>query len=532
MSLSLFMISNHLSLNKPKRSAGGSLQGLGAMLFIVAGILFIAGGPLKAHAAVYEQLLDDALTPGANASDVYVRVLTITNDSQTLNAIQLQAPLWDPEVEYSISVRNDNVGLLCTSDTVIGLTSGIATFPFTGCTLSGPNSGSGYWPDFYLNASADPTPNKPALVGTEESQSDGLISGGSGCCGSLTSLWFRVYTASDEPPPPEPTDTRTRIVSFTPEDASTLPSGVPVDFDLHIYINPDDVGTFLKVYVSYLNLDQNVLLLGNFSPYTIAFLTDFTATTSGDFFFSTSTLIADGNYRVQASIQRGYLGILKNPFSDISDTQNHQYVVGEGTFIGTIAQSSFSQLSSIFASSSATSTAALARTCIPLGDFDIISCLAFMFVPDFTYVSATLDNFKNTAATHFPLGYITDFIGIVSTTSTSSLTVVDATLPNGVAGVGASIHLDLSHVLDPILYATTSLFTNASAPDTRTFFEITSYYWNILVVVGALFYMLRRVIGSHLFGTAHPFQEMSGDRDVSDEAYRLKETLYNMQNRK
>jgi len=125
----------------------------------------------------------------------------------------------------------------------------------------------------------------------------------------------------------------------------------------------------------------------------------------------------------------------------------------------------------------------------------VTDCLAFLFIPDANYLNGTINNFKTNVSTHFPLGYITDFLSILSTSTEGTLTVIDATLP--MLG-GPHVHLSIANVLDPLLNATTSQFTNESAPSTDTFYEITSHYWNILVYIGTLLYLLGRILGSHL----------------------------------
>ena len=86
----------------------------------------------------------------------------------------------------------------------------------------------------------------------------------------------------------------------------------------------------------------------------------------------------------------------------------------------------------------------------------------------------------------------------MATTSTSTLTVIDATLPSILPGGGARIQLNLSHALDWALYSTSSRYNNVSASSTRTFFAITNDYWKIVVYVGALLYILSRLLGTRL----------------------------------
>lgn len=332
-------------------------------------------------------------------------------------------------------------------------------------------------------------------------------------------------------------DLSTHIISLTPENGTT--TGNLVDFSFTYYLAPEDVGTRISVQVYLRNIDQNVLLLNAFSPSDIEFL-DFIATSSGEFTFSTTTSLGDGNYRIKAQLKKSIFG-LTLPNVGVFDEISNQFIVNQATFIGNISQNSFSQLNSIFASSTATSTAALAGTCNPISnnvatlflnpDFSIISCSAFLFVPDAGYLSDTIDNFRENVMTHFPLGYLSDFMTILEDTPESSLTVIDATIPNGIVGSGSNISLSLNGVLDPILNATTSTYTNSSASSTETFYEITVGYWRIIVYILAFLYILRRILGSHVIPEHNHFGEHGAlsDTNSNDDSYRLKEYLYNHQ---
>jgi len=136
-----------------------------------------------------------------------------------------------------------------------------------------------------------------------------------------------------------------------------------------------------------------------------------------------------------------------------------------------------------------------------IADFDLFLCgsdlITWSFVPTPDAVSHMTTQLHDTVLTHFPLGYLTDFASIMATTSTSTLTVLNAT--STLFG-GAHIRLDLNGVLDQFLYATTGQFINSSAPSTDTLFDITYPYWKYVNYIALLFYILSRLVGSHLFG--------------------------------
>ena len=292
----------------------------------------------------------------------------------------------------------------------------------------------------------------------------------------------------------------TRIVDFTPHDNTV--SSSTVNFSLHVYVDPDDIGSFLGVKVSLYNYDQNVLLPNILSPFTITFLENYKIATSGDYYFATTTFLGDGNYRVEALLDRSVAwGLFNNPFSDISDDQSHQFIVNQGSFIGNISQSSFGAIAGYYASSTATSTMSLAHSCGLFSDTaSVMNCLAFLFVPDSYQLQKTMENFKVNVGTHFPLGYLTDFIVDISSTSTRSIPIINAVIPSVLPGAGSAVVLDVAHSLDFILYATSSQFNNISASSSATFYDITSYYWNIFIYLALVFYLMTRLLGSNVIG--------------------------------
>jgi len=66
-------------------------------------------------------------------------------------------------------------------------------------------------------------------------------------------------------PSPECNGFSTQICSFSPEDGYVATT-TQVDFDLHAYINSEDVSDIKGIKVTLHNIDQNVLLLGFLSP--------------------------------------------------------------------------------------------------------------------------------------------------------------------------------------------------------------------------------------------------------------------------
>jgi len=141
------------------------------------------------------------------------------------------------------------------------------------------------------------------------------------------------------------------------------------------------------------------------------------------------------------------------------------------------------------------------EACTPLsGEFSIVDCILLLFIPDADYTAQKVGELTNTVTNSWPIGYITDFVQIISTTTVGTLIPIDAVIPAGIPGAGSTVTLDLTNVLDPLLNASTSSFVNSSAPSTETFFEITNHYWEIVCYLLAVLYIIGRVMGSHIFG--------------------------------
>lgn len=227
----------------------------------------------------------------------------------------------------------------------------------------------------------------------------------------------------------ESSNTNTRIISLSPANNATVTS--PVNFALHAYINPDDLTTIKGIRITLHNIDQNVLLLGDFSPSDI-YLFEGNATTSGDFLFNQTVPLGDGNYRIEACLERTYFfGWVLNPFAPLSDCQNHQFIVGTSTFIGGISQTMFGQTNDFFEGLTATSSEALASTCNPLTNFDIRQCSAYLFIPDGAGLKNTMDQARQGILSRVPWGYLSRMVSIFQNSATSSLPAFTATLRTG-----------------------------------------------------------------------------------------------------
>ena len=132
--------------------------------------------------------------------------------------------------------------------------------------------------------------------------------------------------------------------------------------------------------------------------------------------------------------------------------------------------------------------------CNVLVGFDAGTCLYNLIMPNEPVFASQFKEAQFVYGRAFPMGYVTRLLEILVSSSTSSLPVISATVPSGVIGSGATISLDVNNALDFILDADVDSFGTS----TSTFYDTTSYYWNIIVYVALGFYIIRRIIGSHL----------------------------------
>jgi len=332
-------------------------------------------------------------------------------------------------------------------------------------------------------------------------------------CGTLKDPYFNAVGTFSFAPYTESFDTH--IISLSPSNGSTTPTAIPVHFNLSAYISEDDIGDFLGVSITLHNIDQNVFLLSDLSSSDLVLLDQVQATTSGLFTYSTSTILADGNYRLNAVLEATVFGgLFTNPFSGvlgIIDEQSTQFIVGSSTFIGNISQNSYEQYGNILASTTATSTGALASTCNPLRnnistaflnignsvsamDFNPVSCLSFLFIPDAGYTEFVLTNLKENVITHFPFGYLTRFYNVLATSTVIALPEISYTFGSSSPAVldGKTFSIDVYDYL-----GSTSPINSIRTDDgeDQSIWDVVDPIFTVMVSIAVLFVIINDLLG-------------------------------------
>jgi len=300
----------------------------------------------------------------------------------------------------------------------------------------------------------------------------------------------------------------TKFFSLNPMGGETIATSTENTLYTDLFLTEEDYVADNYVKISYVRQQNLQSAVANQDLlWTHIILDDII--TSGYNFQSTTTgdLGAEGVYYFKATLLKPsswWSSVLSwfNPFTntnpDIITSTTTTFIYGEMTGFDKFVASSTESFDEFIASST-TSFEQVKTACNPISGFDLGVCISGLLIPSQADISNAVNQFKDDISTHFPLGYFSDFINIISTSTTSSLTVIDAQLPEALGLGTPSIQLDLANSLDFILNATTSQFSNSSSTgvsSTATFYETTSYYWEIIVYILTLFYLLSRLIGS------------------------------------
>lgn len=301
--------------------------------------------------------------------------------------------------------------------------------------------------------------------------------------------------------------TETEIYYLDPSGRETVASSTSNTFYADLYLAEKDYQSGEYIELKYVRQqDLQAAVANQDLLWTTLTLND--TITYGYNFLSTTTdsLGMDGVYYLKATLKKPtnwWQTTLNwiNPFTTteygIITSTTTTFVYGGKTAFDELIEDTQEVFNFDLASSTATEN--IKEACKLDTNWNIKDCIKSLFVPNWPEIYPKMTDLKNGILNSFPIGYFSEFVTIMSTSTAGTLTVIDATLPSPLGlGSGHHIHLDLTGVLDPILNATTTIFNNESANDTRSLYEITVYYWKILVYVGAMLYVLTRIVGAGL----------------------------------
>lgn len=341
----------------------------------------------------------------------------------------------------------------------------------------------------------------------------------------------------------------TRIVSIFPTQGYVFATsslnengrvGATTTMAVSYYINADDLTWFTGMRVDIKNQDINYTTWGaNLSNYTFAHtcsdpLLGVSTTTlpyetiadldcSAGFHSWTQTIwLPLGGYAIHVKMLGTFLGAV-NPIKSILNSINEsqdttlpyaqycEYTVIQDTALSAIQKSTNNELESILNGTTSSSTVSVAD-CNVLYGFDFGKCMSFAILPSSAQSQAFYDEISYNVLSKFPFGYVWNFYQLLTSSSTVALPLIDAMVPNGVAGAGAHIHLALEPTTLAYIYnATSSQFNNISAPSTATLRSQVEYYWDIIIYLSVAMYLIGRILGSHVIGNIWG-EEVSGVR--------------------
>jgi len=339
----------------------------------------------------------------------------------------------------------------------------------------------------------------------------------------------------------------TRINTVTPYNNQLVATSTHTTVGATGYLNQGDLNTNTKLIIHLQNSNasfQNCIdvICHEIAQNSIILDFEYDLLTSGGFSYSSSTqTLPIGKYWVTTSVQKGSSCIFGYClFTSTITSTSTSFVISTTTKADHLKDDVSNQVDKL------TGGGASFADCT-VTSFSFLDCMSdlilYAFVPTPSEISGFTNSVHDSILTHFPLGYVTDFVSIISTTTEGSLPGIHATIPAGIAGTGASINLTLDHALDQFLNANMGSFylaTNTSAfattllgtsiSSTTTLYEYTEHYWEIFVSVMAFLYILGRILGQGIptFGSRGALSDTSS----GDDSYRLKEELYRIRNRK
>ena len=289
--------------------------------------------------------------------------------------------------------------------------------------------------------------------------------------------------------------TSTRILTTSPTNAST--TGYTTVIGASGYINSSDFVNGMELRIRLVNntlqngiggsaLDAWNSVFGGFS---------FPIISSGAFNFSTTTTFdVRGQVNMDIDIEVPNSTFLIGSFlpPDVLVSTSTIFYVDSPTALDIAMASTSDVLIDALITGSTTQSV---LQCNPQ-NFDITICLISLIVPPYSVIQSDFTQLKDGFLSRWPIGYITRAFEIFSSTASSSLVVFSATLPSNLIGVVPSISLDLNGALDTVLNSNASDYGYGSS--TSTLYETTSYYWDIIVYIALGFYILRRILGSHV----------------------------------
>jgi len=321
-------------------------------------------------------------------------------------------------------------------------------------------------------------------------------SGGSACdYYILINVTGGIYTSSQAPPD----NTLTRWISVTPEVATTTATTTTIG--AVIYINENDYEEDMYLSMSFTN--QTLSLTGGsaldaFNSASGQGLEIHLPLTSGYNNVSTTTTFlyagrTDGKYSVESDSFISSLplfGDFFNPNTLIASTT--YFYVGFKSGLDNAVDLGASSVSQYLLTGTTTGANTILN-CSNLLSGGITPCVISLFVPNAVTFGDDLLRLRNGFLSVWPLGYVTRFVEIFVTTSTSSLPVISYSTASTSMFGAIDINFDpfgsLNDPDNPINYV------SDNEEDPQTIWEIMEYPITIVVYLMLLFMIIHDLTG-------------------------------------
>lgn len=292
----------------------------------------------------------------------------------------------------------------------------------------------------------------------------------------------------------------TQIISVFPSTQQA--TGTPFSLGLNYYATEDDSSDDSIILKQKIELNT-APVLGNVWGGTGDLVASWSNAETFEYDLQLGSNIASTSYSsTQIGLRKVTTTITKQGYSlfgfefgsDILLSTTTYFLIGTTTSGDSIDSSIQDAVNDITNTASST-VDLISIKCNPFNlNFNIPQCVLYLVIPSSGTASSLMTQAQQDIFTRFPFGYFTDAISILATTSTTTINVINATVPSNLPGGGANVTLTLNNPLYSILNATTSSYTNNSASSTDTFYNITNYYWKMLVSLLFVLYVIGRFL--------------------------------------
>lgn len=304
------------------------------------------------------------------------------------------------------------------------------------------------------------------------------------------------------------------VVSFW----QTIP--IPVSLGITL-ISPDNLftiyGTTIAVQGTFVNDGTYNTILWNLQNISIGMTMNIASTTlpqlstQGYNFIHNIDVGFSGTYHLSAMLYNSSTGstsassniITFNVGTTTQSSQSASTTSFISNIVNTIRNSIFNNTGNNISSSTVSNDIVQENACQLFGgnlfgfntNFSPFGCVAFLFTPQERDMAILVADLKDGLLHVFPLGYITDTVAILSTSSTTSLPVLTVTIPKGYAGLSTTtLSLNIFQLMGPgtILGTATSSLTGSS---TQTIWSTISNSWNTFIYCCLGIYVIVRILG-------------------------------------